>query len=363
MIVKFILILSFSTTIAFSQTKLTSIYKVKSYIGKSKSENIIENVRDIVYAGIPNRFFGTVGHKKVQMLLQTKLKKYEKLKNVSLTVDSFKIDTEAGIKNFEQDFNKKIKPIFTPDTKDFKKWSSFKDYMTNIIRSKKDIDAKNFILTIKGSSEETLIISAHYDTVIHNNETMKIDEKSKMPGADFNASSVGVMLELIEKISTLELKKTLKFVFLDAQSLGFLGSYRFAKSLDDKDIGIINLEMLGYDSKTKDENKRLRNFKAYARDNRIDPKGIDKKLYDLINKYVKKSGTSMSFTLDQNNFDHSDNIRFNKIANFTLSQNWEEDFNPNFQSSNDFPETLNQRTLYNSYKYIGIGILGYALEL
>jgi len=363
MIMKFILILSFSTSILFAQTKLTSIYKVKSYIGKSKQNTIIKNVRDIVYAGIPNRFFGTVGHKNVQSFIQNKLEKADELKNVSLQIDTFKIDTNAGIKSFEQDFNKKIKPVFKSDTKDFKKWSGFKDYMKKTIESKKEIDAKNFILTVKGASEETLIITAHYDTVIHNKETMIIDEKSKMPGADFNASSVAIMLELIDRVSTLELKKTLKFVFLDAQSLGFLGSYQFAKGLSEKDIGVINLEMLGYDSKTKDENKRLRNFKAYARDSRVDSKGVDKKLYELINKYVKKSGTSMNFKLDQNNFDHSDNVRFNKIANLTLSQNWEEDFNPNFQSKNDFPETLNQRTLYNSYKYIGIGILGYALDL
>ncbi len=360
---KYLLILSFSSTLLFANTDLTSIYRVKSYVGKTKPKELIDSVREIVYAGTPNRFFGTSGHKNVQNLIEKKLRLFDKMKNVSLEVDLYNIDVDEGVKNFEQDFSKKIKPLFKPKSEEYKKWFSFKEYMKDLIKSKKEIEAKNFILTIKGKSSNTLTLTTHYDTVVHDAKTMKVDEKSKMPGADFNASSVAVMFKLIEKIAPYELKNTLRFVFLDAQSLGFLGSYHFAKKLDSNEVGVINLEMLGYDSKSNDENKRLRNFKAYTRDKRQDPKGLDKNLYDKINQYVKKSGTSMRFSLDQNNFDHSDNVRFGKIANMTLSQNWEEDFNPNFQTSDDFPETLNQQSLLNSYQYIGIGILGYGLDL
>jgi hypothetical protein len=365
----FILVASlFSFSVTAKEMKLTSIYRVNKYIKKIKEKEIMHSLRMIVYKSKPNRFYGTSGHKSIQNLLVETLNSYKFDESVSIKVDEFKLNTQVGHKFYQKDFDSKIVPAFKPNSKEYKKWFNLKSYMQNLLISKKDIIGKNIIWEKKGTSDKTLVLTAHYDTVSYDSKTLKINENSNMPGADYNASSVAVLLGLIKLLNPIKLKHSIKVVFLDAQSMGFLGSYDYATKLKNSSsniIGIINLEMLGHDSKHFDKEKKLNNLKIYSRDSNEDPENLDLKLHDKFAKLGKKGTSGVRFSLVRNNFKNSDNFRFweQGFSSLTFSQNWEEDFNKKYQTKNDFPETINQRTLFHAFKYIAVATLGLTLDI
>ena len=348
--------------------KLTSLYKINQYIRDIKEKELMNTLRMIVYKGKPNRFFGTSGHRNVQKHLLDTLKNFNYENSANLVVDSFKLNTKVGADFYEQSFDSKIVPTFKKDSKDYQKWFNFKNYMQKTLIKKKDVNGKNFVWSKKGESEKTLVLTAHYDTVSHNQETMKINENSDMPGADYNASSVSILLGLVKLLNPIKLKYSVKIVFLDAQSLAFLGSYDFAKKLilnHANTIGVINLEMLGHDSKHFDKLKKLKNFKVYGRDKNQDVNADDFKLYEKFSKLGKKGNAGIRFDFIRNNFNSSDNFRFweQGFPSVTFTQNWEDDFNKKYQTPNDFPETINQRTLFHAFKYLARSTLGVVLDI
>lgn len=349
-----------------NENTIKSSYQLKNYIQTIKSKELMHSLRMIVYKGEPNRYFGTKGHKEVQDLLEKTLISYKKEDSVSFNIQKFKIDEEAGKRFYQDDFDTKIVPTYKKDSKEFKKWESFKNYMISKVEEKKLVEAKNFIWEKKGEIDKTLILTAHYDTVSHD-DNLRINESDSMPGADYNASSVAILLSLVKLIHPLKLKYNIRVVFLDVQSLAFLGSKAYAESITSEKeniLGVINLEMLGHDSKIFDSKKKLYNFKAYMRDEKNDAEALDFKFYEQFSKLTKKLGTIMKFEVDKNNFNNSDNFRFWDIglACITLTQNWEDDFNKKYQTKNDFPETINQQSLYYAYKNIALSTLGQILD-
>ncbi len=82
--------------------------------------------------------------------------------------------------------------------------------------------SKNIIACKKGLNKTQIIIGAHYDS-------------SNSNGADDNASGVGVLLELSEKLSKIVLPYTIKFVAFDAEELGLFGSRFFVKNMSEEE--------------------------------------------------------------------------------------------------------------------------------
>lgn len=101
-----------------------------------------------------------------------------------------------------------------------------------------NIETENVIGFIKGNSDETILISAHYD---------HLGEKGKFyyPGADDNASGVSALLELAEKFSDIKnLKYNIVFLATSAEEVGLLGSRYHANHSNFKPENIIvNLNM------------------------------------------------------------------------------------------------------------------------
>ncbi|WP_219999864.1 M28 family peptidase [Halomonas sp. LBP4] len=93
-----------------------------------------------------------------------------------------------------------------------------------------------------GTTDEILVIGAHYDTV------------RGTPGADDNASGVAVLLELARLLREAELDRSLHLVAFASEEAPFfgsdaMGSLRFAREArarGDEIVGMISLEMLGY---------------------------------------------------------------------------------------------------------------------
>jgi len=102
-------------------------------------------------------------------------------------------------------------------------------------------EVKNIIAVQEGSSQEVIIIGAHYDSCFN-------------PGADDNASSVAVMIELAKRFYLKELKHKFKFIafvneeppFFKTEDMGSRVYAKQAKKNKEKIEAVIILEMVGY---------------------------------------------------------------------------------------------------------------------
>lgn len=102
----------------------------------------------------------------------------------------------------------------------------------------------NLIVELPGTHHpsQVLIIGAHYDTV------------PSTPGADDNASAVAVLLEIARLLAKDKFQYTVRFVFFPCEEpphfhLGEMGSQihaRRCRTLDERIMGMLCLEMLGY---------------------------------------------------------------------------------------------------------------------
>jgi aminopeptidase YwaD len=82
----------------------------------------------------------------------------------------------------------------------------------------------NVIAELPGDSPETIVVSAHYDTV------------AGTPGAGDNASGVAGCLALVEHFAGRVLPKSLRFIAWGAHEFGLLGSQAYVQELAQRGI-------------------------------------------------------------------------------------------------------------------------------
>ena len=105
-----------------------------------------------------------------------------------------------------------------------------------------DYTCANVIAELRGTSDEIVILGAHYDTV---------DES---PGADDNASGVAALLALARTFAHTTPRRTIRFVaFANEEPPYFMtewmGSYQYAQRCHqrgEKVVAMLSLESLGY---------------------------------------------------------------------------------------------------------------------
>lgn len=108
-------------------------------------------------------------------------------------------------------------------------------------------DLKNLVCEKPGSTNNTIMISAHYDSRMEdiNNNT------ARAPGADDNASGVSALLEVARTLSNISLHHSIIFVLFSGEEQGKWGSTHYADYIDKKDVDLdllINLDMVGFSS-------------------------------------------------------------------------------------------------------------------
>lgn len=95
----------------------------------------------------------------------------------------------------------------------------------------------NVIAVRRGTSEETIVVGGHYDSV------------AAGPGAVDNGSGTAVLLELARAAAQRQWSKTLVFAAFDAEELGLFGSRYYVDQLSDQELrntrAMLNLDMLG----------------------------------------------------------------------------------------------------------------------
>ncbi len=307
---------------------------------------------------------GTPGHANAQSYL---IKKVQSLSSGQTSVERFVPDFAAAIEDYKGEFATEIMGKFEPGHSTYKLWDGFTKSMIAFMSSKKKNSGTNIIWEKKGSKypNEVIIIGANYDSIVHDKKTLKVLPDHEAPGADNNGSGVAVALSMIEVLSTLDLPRTVKVVFLDFEELRFLGSKDFAGKHLKKDqeiAGFINLVMLGHDCVRTDAKKKKGNMKLYGRRNNR----LDRTLATVLIRAGKKMTHNIEFSYSPNSFNSSGHISFwgHPMGVLTFTQNWDADFNnERYHTSDDFVETLNMKTLYNSFKYITGSIIAWAYDV
>ena len=365
MLLKLIPLLIFSLSFNASARAPSTFGSLKNELQKVSQKHLVDWVSGLVKVSSPSRMVGLPGHDRARDYLKEEILKADLKKTGQLTITSIQPQIDEVKKFYQKDFEEKIEGKIPSHHPDYQKWLRFTLFMKELSDSRKKIPVQNIIWEKEGlNSKKVLVVSAHYDTISHDKETLLVNETSSMPGANYNASGVAVALGLIKTLSEMDLNYSVKVVFLDWQAIGFHGSLLYARELKSsgKDVlGVVNLEMLGQDTTYFDKKKKSGNMCAYVR-NLSDEQSWAKNLIDKGSKVTQK----VSFDLRPNGFENSDNIRFweEGFKSVTFTQNWEEDFNPKFyQTSDDTPETLNHGTFWHSYLFIGSAVAGTLLDL
>jgi len=110
------------------------------------------------------------------------------------------------------------------------------------------LQGNNIVATLSGRTDNTLIVTAHADTV------------EVSPGADDDGSGISSLLMIAELLQPYTFNATIKFIIFTGEENGVLGSKAYAKrSFEDNEkiIGVLSLDKIGY-AETNEEGSRIR---------------------------------------------------------------------------------------------------------
>lgn len=362
--------LSLITLLIFSSTSLFArapgnLAQLKTDLQKVSQREMISWVNGLVNTSAPSRMVGLPGHSRARDFIVAELKKLDPKNSGTLVITNQKPDIEAIRRFYQNDFDQKVEGKIPATHPEYKKWLRFTTFMQSLAERRKDTPVENISWEKQGiNPKKLLVITAHYDTISHDKNSLLVNETDTMPGANYNASGVAVALGLVKTLASIDLNYSVQVVFLDWQGIGFHGSEIFARELKSSGkevMGVLNLEMIGQDTSFFDKTKKTGNLCVYTSGNEDEIRWT-KKLMD----HGPKMTSKVSFELKSQGFENSDNIRFSeqgfRVA--TFSQNWEDDFNPKFyQTAQDTAETLNHETLWHAYQYVGGSAIGTLLDL
>lgn len=191
------------------------------------------------------------------------------------------------------------------------------------------------------------IVSSHYDD---------LPGSSNAPGADDNASGTAAVIECARVLSKYNLYYTVKFITFDEEEQGLVGSNYYAtqaRNRGDSILGVINLDMIGYDS---NDDKLITVYTSNISNTNQIANDFIENIYlyniDLIPVLINMQASS-----DQQSF-----LNKNYGAILVIEDD-EFDFNPYYHTSNDRFQYINQDYFYKLAKSAIISIAKYALNL
>lgn len=360
-VLKWIILATFSLS-AFARAP-GSYTQLRMELQRTTQKELVDLLNQFVKASAPSRMIGQPGHEKARDFLLQTIRSLDPKSSGKIVEDMFEPDVEEAKRFYQNDFDEQIEGKVSPQHPEYRKWFNFTTNMKLMADRLKSVRGKNIIWEKQGlDPSKLLVVTAHYDTISHNKDTLMINEKESMPGANYNASGVSVALKLIKLLAQIDLNYSVQVVFLDWQGIGFLGSWRHAQELKKSKqtiLGFVNLEMLGQDTSFFDKTKKTGNMAVYFRPE-------DTKFIEKLTQHGQKMTPQVNYELVPKGFANSDNFRYwdQGIQGGTFTQNWEVDFNPKFyQTPQDTAETLNQQTLYHGYLYLGGAVIGTLLDL
>jgi hypothetical protein len=192
---------------------------------------------------------------------------------------------------------------------------------------------KNIACDKLGSTNNTIVVSAHYDS-----RTEDInDSEGRAPGADDNASGVSVLLEVARILSKLSLEHSISFVLFSGEEQGKWGSKYYADFIDKADIDLdllINLDMVGFRPEGSSSILIEYDNGNVVQDNDKYSQEIAKLFGDVASKY-----TNLNATLGK--LGNADYLPFEALG-YTVIGLHDDGVtkNPNYHKSSDTSDTL-----------------------
>jgi hypothetical protein len=172
------------------------------------------------------------------------------------------------------------------------------------------------------------------------------------PGADDNASGTAAVIELARVFSKYNFPCTIKFITFDGEEQGLLGSNHYAnkaKTGNDTILGVINLDMIAYDS--NNDGKINIHTKNVANSNKI---GLD--IVDNISTY--SLGLTPIIVASQPYSDHESFLKNGYGAVLVIEDGG--DFCAYYHTVNDKFLYFNNQYYYKIVKAAGVTVAKYA---
>jgi Peptidase family M28 len=211
-------------------------------------------------------------------------------------------------------------------------------------------DLKNIICEKPGSTNNTIIIAAHYDSRM---EDIK-NSTARAPGADDNASGVSALLEVARILSNVSLNHSIIFALFSGEEQGKLGSTYYADYIDKADVDLdllINLDMIGFSS---DETYEF--LVEYDNGNVVQDNDKHSQAVANLIKGVAEKYTNLNATLGF--LGNSDYIPFEALG-YTVIGLHDDGVtkNPDHHTTADTPDALNYEYLTSTTKLVLATIL------
>jgi hypothetical protein len=235
-LVSFLIFLIFSR--AQAQTVPTHLLNP---IGPAQARMVLDQVREpdllnllMLFVGCchPSRVVGTPSHLKAHQWLDNYLGTL-KGDNLTYYAQEFDLDIAFALNHFESQSAEILKHLPNSESKnrqDILSLTQSRSAYLNDLK-KRNVKGKNFFFEIQGSThpQDILLLVTHFDSITINKENWTLDLESQNLAADANGSGVASLLMLSQILTQLNLPRTVRFLFLDAQSLGSLGARAYLK--------------------------------------------------------------------------------------------------------------------------------------
>jgi acetylornithine deacetylase/succinyl-diaminopimelate desuccinylase-like protein len=209
---------------------------------------------------------------------------------------------------------------------------------------------KNIACEKPGKTNNTIMISAHYDSRMEdiNNRT------ARAPGADDNASGVSALLEAARILSNISLNYGITFVLFSGEEQGKWGSKYYAEYIDktglDLDL-LINLDMIAFSSEGSNDFLVEYDNGHVVQDNNRYSQAVANFIKEVASEY-----TNLNATLGT--LGNTDSLPFEALG-YTVIGFHDDGVtkNPNYHTISDTPDTLNYQYLTSTSKLVLATIL------
>ena len=182
------------------------------------SSELIENVKTLSSDSYEGRAFSKPGNYKARNFIS------EKFKDIGLQTTQSSGYVQEFVTTLKGKDRYEIYPVITKPSEDY---SNIKDTIVN---------GANVIGLLKGQTEKTIVISAHFDHLgIKNNKIYN--------GADDNASGTAALFAIAKYFKDKPTKHNLLFTAFDGKEIGSLGAEYFLKNYTEKENIALNINM------------------------------------------------------------------------------------------------------------------------
>lgn len=198
------------------------------------------------------------------------------------------------------------------------------------------LSGKNIIATIPGKTDNSIIVTAHADTV------------AVSPGADDDASGIAANLMIAEILNEFMFNSTIKFIIFTGEENGCLGSTSYVeKAVENQEniIGVLSLDKIGYARSSNDG--RLVRHHANKQSSWM---------IDISEQVAQQYHNQVGLEVVRLPFDASSDHRSFVACGFSGTNLVEESLNPVYHTSEDTIEYLNSSYLAKVTK-LALGVI------